>query len=170
MAEHSRKSGAPPSIQCICPLCEEEFICFLDRADAGALRCPGCGATLGGPDRPPSPSAPLRSCYVCGADEFYVQKDFNRAIGFLVAVTSLLIIFLVMLKWGHRFGIYCLFGLAAVDWILYRMVRDVTVCYLCQSVYRGLSADPEHRGFYLGSEEKYKHRRKEWLNSLQDRS
>ena len=66
-----------------------------------------------------------------------------------------------MLWKGHLAGLYLLFGLAAIDFIVYQLLPNVTVCYLCQSVYRGVPAGG-HGGFYLGDEEKYKHLRKDW--------
>jgi len=163
-----------PSIQCVCPSCEEEFVCLLGE-DARALSCPHCdlvfeGSAVEGSVAEKNVARRLDRCTVCGNTEFYIQKDFNRQLGLMIVLTSFLIIFLIMLLWDHLVGIYFLFGLAAVDWIVYRMLANVTVCYLCQSVYRGVAPNPEHTGFYLGSEEKFKHRRGEWLKTLLKRT
>lgn len=63
-------------------------------------------------------------------------------------------------------GMVCLGGIALADWLVYRKLADVTVCYLCQSIYRGLPLNEAHRGFYLGLEEKHKKLRQRWLRDL----
>ena len=136
-----------------------------ERERSSGLSCPSCGLRFEGAS-PPAPGEPLRECVICGNRELYIQKDFNRALGLGIVAVSFLAIFLVMVLVDHRTGIYCLFGLAIADWIAYRLLREVTVCYLCQSVYRGAPLNPDHRGFYLGSEEKYKHLRPAWLDRM----
>ena len=44
---------------------------------------------------------------------------------------------------------------AAVDFLLYLMVADVTVCYACHAVYRGFPRNPQHSAFDLKELEKY---------------
>jgi len=44
---------------------------------------------------------------------------------------------------------------AAVDYILYRLVGDVTVCYACHTIYRGFQRNPTHIAFDLKNLEKY---------------
>jgi hypothetical protein len=125
-----------------------------------------CGFALQGEAARPRPESPVASCWICGGDEFYVQKDFNRKLGLWIVLTSFLGVFLVMLLVEHRVGIYCLVLLALIDAVAYARLPNVTVCYLCQSIYRGFPLNPAHRGFYLGLEEKYKKLRAGWLDSL----
>ena len=165
---HSKPGQSAAAVQFVCPACEEEFLYqFQHDANEPPACCPGCQLDFGVCTPPPRPGQPFEKCWVCGNEEFYIQKDFNRQFGLRIVLTSFLIIFLIMLEWGHRVGIYFLVCLAVVDWLFYRKLRNATVCYLCQSVYRGVALNPAHRGFYLGSEEKYKRLRKEWLKSLQ---
>jgi len=84
----------------------------------------------------------------------------------MIVLISGLVVFLVMLLIDPFFGIFCLLGIALLDWIVYRMLTDVTVCYLCQSIYRGFPESPRQRGFYLGYEEKYKKLRQDWLEGV----
>jgi hypothetical protein len=139
-------------------------------ASGGALSCPNCHLHLHGGSSGESGGsqsmAAVSRCWVCGNDELYIQKDFNRELGLMIVLGSAMIVFLVMLLIDHVFGIACLLGIAIVDWIIYKLLADVTVCYLCQTVYRGFPQNPAHHGFYLGSEEKYKKRRQEWLKTL----
>ena len=51
---------------------------------------------------------------------------------------------------------------AAVDYLLYRMVGDVTVCYACHTIYRGFEKNPAHSAFDLKDLEKYGGRDPRW--------
>lgn len=155
------------SVQFACPRCGEVFLQPVEEAPGDRrLSCPKCelGFRDGAPG--PEPDDPVSRCWVCGNQEFYLQKDFNRQLGLSIAVVSFFVILLVMGFAGHREGILCLVALAVIDWFLYRMLATVTVCYLCQSIYRGFPLNPEHRGFYLGCEEKYKQLRQQWLENI----
>ena len=44
---------------------------------------------------------------------------------------------------------------ALVDFVAYRFVREVTVCYSCHTIYRGFNRNPEHEAFDLKKLEKY---------------
>ena len=44
---------------------------------------------------------------------------------------------------------------ASIDFLLYFLVRDVTVCYSCHALYRGFNRNPEHEAFDLKKLEKY---------------
>jgi hypothetical protein len=153
-------------MQFACPRCEEEIHCPASAASEAA--CPACGWRFDAGGERPRPGEPVRVCWVCGNDEFYVQKDFNRQLGFAIVVMSFALIFLVMLWKGHLAGVVLLLALGAADLLVFLRLRNVTVCYLCHTIYRGFPLSPEHRGFYLGREENYKHRRKEWLARLSE--
>lgn len=136
----------------------------VEAEDHGAWRCPHCDASPRNHGPRPVEGRPVRRCWICGADEFYIQKDFNRELGLLIVLLSGGLIFLIMLiTQNHRLGIGLLIGVAVIDWIIYRLIDNVTVCYLCHSLYRGLPRHAEHAAFYLGNEEKYKKLRKKWL-------
>jgi hypothetical protein len=128
--------------------------------------CPSCGLDPGAEAGPPRPGFPVERCWLCGNGEFYIQKDFNRRLGIAIVLGSALVIFPVMVWKGHLLGIYCLLAIALLDWAAYQVLPDVTVCYLCQSIYRGLPLNPGHTGFYLGLEEKHKKLRQAWLDKL----
>jgi hypothetical protein len=132
--------------------------------EGGNWRCPHCHASPGAAGPPPVRGRAVTRCWICGTEEFYIQKDFNRQLGLFIVLVSAGLIFLVMLvTQDHLLGIGLLAGVALADWIVYRLIRNVTVCYLCHSLYRGFPQHPDHAGFYLGSEEKYKKLRKKWL-------
>lgn len=156
------------SVQFICPRCEEMFACGPDTlcGSKPSFSCPHCQLGFHGRPAKFSIDAPVERCLVCGNEEFYVQKDFNRELGLMIVMGSAILVFLVMLVIHHILGIVCLLAVAVIDWVVYRQLANVTVCYLCQSIYRGFPLNPAHTGFYLGNEEKYKKRRNAWTKAL----
>jgi hypothetical protein len=44
---------------------------------------------------------------------------------------------------------------ASIDFLVYSLVGDVTVCYSCHALYRGFARNPEHEAFDLKKLEKY---------------
>lgn len=168
--EHLTSSALPRqtcSLQFLCPRCEEMFLCDAEFLSAiGAqFSCPHCQLVLDGRAGSLRLGEPVEQCLVCGNHEFYIQKDFNRELGLMIVLGSALVVFLSMLVIHHLFGVICLLLVALVDWMVYRQLANVTVCYLCQSIYRGFPLHPAHVGFYLGHEEKYKKLRQAWLKS-----
>ena len=83
----------------------------------------------------------IDQCGICAKDLFYVQKDFNRNLGWAIliagAVASL-----------YTYGLALLIA-AALDWYLYYHLPDVTICYFCKTVYRGYVANPRHTHYDL---------------------
>lgn len=165
------------SVQVACPACEEMSFTRIagpplerDQVDSG-WSCPRCHARPSPAGPPPLTGRPVASCWICGTEEFYIQKDFNRQLGLFIVLVSAGLIFLVMLlTQDHLLGIGLLLGVALADWIVYRLIRNVTVCYLCHSLYRGFPQHPDHAGFYLGNEEKHKKLRKKWLEESVERA
>tara|TARA_B100000749_G_C18393301_1_gene451272 strand:- start:581 stop:1105 length:525 start_codon:yes stop_codon:yes gene_type:complete len=156
------------SVQFACPRCDGEHhlpggICEKGELPTGHACCPGCefNFDVGLDDYTAEKS--VEKCAICSCEEFYIQKDFNRQLGLMVAASSLMVAFLVMVLFGHRPGLYCLFALAAVDALIYWSWKNATVCYLCHAIYRGFKPSPQHSGFYLGNEEKFKHLRIDWI-------
>jgi DNA-directed RNA polymerase subunit RPC12/RpoP len=120
-----------------CPECESELP--LGAADAPTeVRCGGCGSII-----PLSVSEDLRAgravdrCPVCNGGEFYRRKDFDQKRGVTVVVIAGLIsagfLFFDLVLWA--FGV--LGAAAMVDLLVYRKIGDLTVCYRCQTEFRG---------------------------------
>lgn len=133
-------------------------------AGQGPLRCGRCGLQGSGP--PGDPARPLVRCALCGGGEFYAQKDFNRRLGLSIVVLTALLAFVVMVRAGHLWGLLVLGAVTAADALVYRFLREASVCYLCQSVYRGYPPNADHRAFYLGNEERFKAIRQAWIAGL----
>ena len=83
----------------------------------------------------------IDTCAVCRKELFFIQKDFNRMLGCAILVAgSVASIFTYGLS---------LVAAAAVDWFLYYRLREVTVCYFCNSIYRDFAPNPKHKGYDL---------------------
>lgn len=125
----------------LCPSCSRENVYVTGEPSEG-FRCEHCGqeislevsASIAGP-------GVIDTCLVCGKNLFYVQKDFNRRLGCLIllvgAVTSV-----------YTYGL-SLVAAAALDWVLYYKLPEVTVCYFCNSLYRGYAPNPGHKAYDL---------------------
>ncbi|HEX3554253.1 MAG TPA: hypothetical protein VIA62_13585 [Thermoanaerobaculia bacterium] len=118
-----------------CRDCGLPFPAVLDSATA-ELACPNCGQV-----RPVSregwtdaPDGRVETCPLCGCRHLYRQRDFNRALGCgLVVVGALLV------PW--TFGL-SLAVCGLIDLWLYRRLKDVVVCYRCDTVYRDARPAP----------------------------
>lgn len=120
-----------------CPSCESELP--LPAADAPTeARCGGCGSII-----PLWVSDDVRSgrtvdrCPVCKGADFYRRKDFDQKRGVTVVVIAGLIsagfLYAGLVLWA--FGV--LGAVAMVDLLVSRRIGDMTVCYRCQTEFRG---------------------------------
>jgi hypothetical protein len=77
------------------------------------------------------------ACPVCEGRDFYVRKDLNRNLGLTVVVVVGLVS--AGFLWsGRDLVAYAVLGaFALVDLVIYQLLKDVTVCYRCQSEFRG---------------------------------
>ena len=97
----------------------------------------------------------VTTCVSCGHDTLYVQKDFSRQAG--VAIVGLGIVASIYFFARSRplWAMAALGLTALVDFLAYSLVREVTVCYSCHAIYRGVDRNPEHEPFDLKKLEKY---------------
>ena len=122
------------------------------------VRCPACGGTQQvGAAQAPSKIACRRcgrtiplaltvsvredrevdACPVCEGRDLYVRKDLNRSLG-LTAVVIVGLVSAGFLWSGRDLAAYVVLGaFALVDFVIYQLLKDVTVCYRCQSEFRG---------------------------------
>jgi len=124
------------SVHYLCLQCERRLA-----RDAGepARACEHCGAATA--VIAPAEDAVIDRCAACGHEELYFQKDFNRTTG--IALVALGAVF-VPWTWGLS-----LLGVTILDYIVWRVVKDVIVCYGCQAVHRGYPPNPGLKPFDL---------------------
>ena len=89
---------------------------------------------------PPEDSV-IEHCAACGHEELYFQKDFNRRTGIALVVVGS-----IFVPWTYGLS---LLGVTILDYIVWRIVKDVIVCYECQAVHRGYPPNPRLKPFDL---------------------
>lgn len=117
-------SAALPTVNFLCPQCERRLA---READAPAHACEFCGAAID-VVAPPAGTA-IDTCAACGHKELYFQKDFNRATGIALVVLGS-----IFVPWTYGLS---LIPVTILDYIIWRKVKNVVVCYECQAVHRG---------------------------------
>lgn len=96
-----------------------------------------------------NPEETVVSCTGCGAPDLYIQKDFNRKLALAIVGIGCVLSF-----WTYGLS---LLVVALIDWLLYRRVSWMTVCYRCRAAYRGFRLNPSHREFDRHTEELYRY-------------
>ena len=94
--------------------------------------CPECAKPWG---KTTALETVFESCPVCQCSQFYIQKDFNQALGCLIMLIGIV---LVPFTYGLSLPVF-----AGFDWLLHKRVATMAVCYRCLSEFRGFKI-PEH--------------------------
>ncbi|MBV9464221.1 MAG: hypothetical protein JO317_08345 [Verrucomicrobiae bacterium] len=94
-------------------------------------------------------------CAICELDKLYVQKDFNRALGVSILGGAAALSFALWVKDWVYTAFLVIGAAAALDFILFRIWPEVTICYRCHAQYRASSPNPENKACDLGLVEKY---------------
>lgn len=146
-----------PIILTFCPRCGIPNWLSVSAAGLapGSVPCRRCARPL--PIHRPDAvvaGTPVTVCAICADDKLYTQKDFNQKIGCLVLAVGAA---LVPWTWGLSLGVCAL-----ADFLLYRILPTITVCYVCGSRYRGLPVNPDHRPFELMTAQMWEARSLNW--------
>ena len=129
-------SARSSSVHFLCPRCESRLA---RTSGEPASPCPSCG--LLSPVTAPPPDARIDRCAACGHEELYFQKDFNRRTGI-----ALVVIGAIFAPWTYFLS---LLGVTILDYAIWKVVKDVIVCYECQAVHRGYPPNPALKPFDL---------------------
>ncbi len=103
----------------------------------------------------------LVGCPWCATEDLYIQKDFPHGLGLTIVLTGFAVS-TVFWYWFMPISAFAVLLLtAALDVVLYYLVRDVTICYRCLSQYRGAGSNPGGRfaPFDLAIGERYRQER-----------
>lgn len=129
-----------PSVHFLCLQCDAR----LSREDgAPAHPCDRCGA----PNDVVASAGIIERCAACGHDQLYFQKDFNRKTGIALVVVGS-----IFVPWTYGLS---LLGVTILDYIVWRLVKNVIVCYRCQAVHRGYPANPALKPFDLVTHDRH---------------
>ncbi len=126
----------------------------------GRVYCESCSQEVAVADpSPPAGDEPLEECPHCGNAELYLRKDFPQQLG-CAAVTATIVLSSIAYAYGGFLPSLIVLGVASLaDWILYRRLDEITVCYRCHAELRGFTLNPRHGPFDLSRAEEYEHGR-----------
>ena len=125
-----------PSVHFLCTKCEQRLA---RSAGEPAHACEHCGEQSS--VVAPPENAVIDRCSACDHDQLYFQKDFNRTTGIALVVVGA-----IFVPWTYGAS---LLAVTILDYIVWRMVKDVIVCYQCQAVHRGYKPNPALKPFDL---------------------
>ena len=91
----------------------------------------------------------LTQCPSCGAKDLYLQKDFPRKIAIPIVLVGI-----VTVPWTYGLSLILV---ALIDFVLYKLVSWMTVCYKCRAEYRGFHKNPSHKEFDRHVDELYQY-------------
>lgn len=100
----------------------------IDLIDSSKILCPHCQKEWGQTE---TVDATIDRCPVCTCRQFYVDKDFNQILGFIVMGIGIV---LVPITYGLSLPFFAL-----IDWIIYKKVPKLIACYRCGSEYRNFN-------------------------------
>lgn len=127
--QHQQQTPSP-TIARHCPQCKAYSVQNVQpNVD---LSCPHCSAAWG---RVASMEEILQVCPVCSNRQFYSTKDFNQLMGCFIMLIG---ICLVPWTYGLSLPVF-----AGIDWLLYRKVPLIAVCYRCGTEFRNFT-HPSH--------------------------
>jgi hypothetical protein len=90
----------------------------------------------------------LKECPSCHRKDFYSQKDFNRKIGVILFVFTAIISTVMFMKGlGPQWYLSTFIVLYAVDFILFRRLNLIAICYKCETIFRDVENIQEIFGF-----------------------
>ncbi len=130
------------SVHFLCKKCEARLARV---AGEGASVCEFCGEPSD-VVAPPA-NAVIDHCAACGHAELYFQKDFNRTTGIALVVLGS-----IFVPWTYGLS---LLGVTILDYIVWKIVKNVIVCYSCQAVHRGYPENPAIRPFDLATHDRH---------------
>jgi len=131
-----------------CPACGDPVESGLESTTLSAT-CGRCGHETALPEAATLVAeGRVDACCVCGCQELFSQRDFNRPLGLTLAGIGL-----VLGPFTHWISV----GVAVViDAALYLVVPSVVICYACSAQYRGVEESKRPGGFDIAIHDKYK--------------
>ena len=93
---------------------------------AGDFYCPHCSTLWGHLE---DPEAPIRQCPICFCRQFYLSKDFDAFLGCFVVLIGI-----ILVPWTYGLSLPVV---AAVDWFLFKRIKNVVNCYKCGAEFQG---------------------------------
>lgn len=104
------------------------------------LTCPSCQRPIQTFLTPQTRiSLTLENCLLCSSRHLFLQKSFNRNLGFAIVIIGIILSF-----WTYGIS---LLVVALIDLILYRFLPPMMVCYCCDAEFRGFKRNPRFKAY-----------------------
>ena len=104
-----------------CPGCGKGI--ELEPGETGSCRRCGAEASL------PEAGEDLTACLACQCEELYKHRDFNVKLGVFLIVLGAVLCLVLVTFWPLVIA-------AAIDLLLFLVIRDVAICYRCKAHHR----------------------------------
>ncbi len=124
------------SVHFLCPRCDARQARESGEPPRACERCDNANPVVA-----PAAESVIERCAACGHDQLYFQKDFNRTTGIALVVVGS-----IFVPWTYGLS---LLGVTILDYVVWRLVKNVIVCYRCQAVHRGYPSNPSLKQFDL---------------------
>lgn len=126
------------TVQITCPFCASGVEMIPSR-EATKVECDQCQQIIPLHFTKEHEEGVVESCPLCERKDFYSQKDFNRKLGVILFVVAAI---LSIFTYGMSFVILYLF-----DLILFRKLKNIAICYKCDTIFRGAKNIKDISGF-----------------------
>jgi hypothetical protein len=130
------------SVHFLCSRCEARLAREAGEEAHDCETCSEPSAVTAPPD-----GALIEQCAACASDALYFQKDFNRKTGI-----GLVVLGSIFVPWTYGLS---LLGVTILDYVVWKIVKDVIVCYDCQAVHRGYPPNPSIKPFDLATHDRH---------------
>jgi hypothetical protein len=137
----------------LCPSCGQS-IPVAPGPLGSEIGCAGCGESIPVSGGPPIRGSAPRNCRICGCPHLYWQKRFNQKLGCLIVAAGA-----ALVPWSYGLSLPVV---ALIDFILYRRLPRISVCYVCKARYLGLPPHPGHEPFDLVTAQSQEARALNW--------
>ena len=94
----------------------------------------------------------VTQCLFCQKSYFYNRRDFNKGLG-----CAILLVAILLSVWTYGISLIVAW---MMDWVLFKRLQKVVVCYVCDAEYKG--SNTQAPDFDLHLHEKYKKYRDEY--------
>jgi hypothetical protein len=122
-----------------CPLCKRGVDLRLEGAGRPVI-CPSCkGEVLVQLGDSFFERGAIDRCVLCSCQHLYLQKDFSQRAGCAILGAGSVLGLILAGVYGAMWLWAVLFATAGLDWLLYRIIPDVVICYRCKAHYRGMA-------------------------------
>lgn len=97
----------------------------------------------------------LGDCLQCGNPELYRKKDVPQQIGCAVVLSAVALSTVAYALWDFPGAFVVFAAVALLDFLIYRRLGEVTVCYRCHAEFRRFPVAPRHGAFDMHRAEEY---------------